>query len=205
MVRGWHLEGLAVRPQHRMVGHTGFLVTTRRLADGVEAPARRRRPAKSAETGEPGVDEAWGKWSPDDLGERPGLGEEGPEGTARGDRRAAGRGGPGGTRCPERDCPGGRRRWLRDGGRVARRGLWRSGVRSPNIRKIKIGTPTSLCPASDECPTHRHCRHVRMSPSHRPGCRGDAVTRRGGTWSHPSGAAETRRVRVDGSSVRDGR
>jgi tRNA (adenine57-N1/adenine58-N1)-methyltransferase len=54
-----------------MVGHTGFLVTTRRLADGVEAPARRRRPAKSAETGEPGVDEAWGKWSPDDLGERP--------------------------------------------------------------------------------------------------------------------------------------
>ena len=39
MVRGWHLEGLAVRPQHRMIGHTGFLLTTRRLADGVEAPA----------------------------------------------------------------------------------------------------------------------------------------------------------------------
>ncbi|WP_448629542.1 tRNA (adenine-N1)-methyltransferase [Cellulomonas soli] len=37
MVRGWHLEGLAVRPQHRMIGHTGFLLTTRRLADGVEA------------------------------------------------------------------------------------------------------------------------------------------------------------------------
>ena len=29
LVRGWHLEGLAVRPEHRMVGHTGFLVTTR--------------------------------------------------------------------------------------------------------------------------------------------------------------------------------
>ena len=71
MVRGWHLEGLAVRPQHRMVGHTGFLVTTRRLADGVTPPARRRRPAKSAGEGEPGVDEAWGHWSPDDLGERP--------------------------------------------------------------------------------------------------------------------------------------
>lgn len=48
LVRGWHLEGLAVRPQHRMVGHTGFLVTTRRLADGVAPPLRRRRPAKGA-------------------------------------------------------------------------------------------------------------------------------------------------------------
>src|SRR5699024_10749274 len=34
LVRGWHLEGLAVRPQHRMHGHTGFLLTTRRLAPG---------------------------------------------------------------------------------------------------------------------------------------------------------------------------
>jgi tRNA (adenine57-N1/adenine58-N1)-methyltransferase len=46
LVRGWHVEGLAVRPQHRMVGHTGFLCTTRRLADGVEPPVRRRRPSK---------------------------------------------------------------------------------------------------------------------------------------------------------------
>ena len=38
MVRGWHLEGLAVRPQHRMIGHTGFLITSRRLADGVAPP-----------------------------------------------------------------------------------------------------------------------------------------------------------------------
>jgi tRNA (adenine57-N1/adenine58-N1)-methyltransferase catalytic subunit len=48
MVRGWHLEGLAVRPEHRMVGHTGFLLTSRRLADGVAPPLRRRRPAKGA-------------------------------------------------------------------------------------------------------------------------------------------------------------
>jgi tRNA (adenine57-N1/adenine58-N1)-methyltransferase len=48
LVRGWHLEGLAVRPQHRMVGHTGFLVSSRRLADGVAPPLRRRRPAKGA-------------------------------------------------------------------------------------------------------------------------------------------------------------
>jgi tRNA (adenine57-N1/adenine58-N1)-methyltransferase len=48
MVRTWHVEGLAVRPDHRMIGHTGFLVTARRMAPGVAAPARRRRPAKGA-------------------------------------------------------------------------------------------------------------------------------------------------------------
>ncbi len=48
MLRGWHVEGLAVRPEHRMVGHTGFLVTARRLACGVTAPPRRRRPAKGS-------------------------------------------------------------------------------------------------------------------------------------------------------------
>ena len=49
LLRGWHVEGLAVRPEHRMVGHTGFLVTARRLAPGVVAPPRRRRPAKAAQ------------------------------------------------------------------------------------------------------------------------------------------------------------
>ncbi|PFG35752.1 tRNA (adenine-58-N(1)-) methyltransferase [Flavimobilis soli] len=63
MVRGWHLEGLAVRPNHRMVGHTGFLLTARRMADGVEAPVRRRRPSKG---NYPTTEE----WTPEDLGER---------------------------------------------------------------------------------------------------------------------------------------
>jgi tRNA (adenine57-N1/adenine58-N1)-methyltransferase len=49
LVRSWHVEGLAVRPDHRMVGHTGFIVTARRLAAGVIAPPRRRRPAKGAQ------------------------------------------------------------------------------------------------------------------------------------------------------------
>lgn len=74
MVRGWHLEGLAVRPQHRMVGHTGFLITTRRLADGVTPPLRRRRPQGSLRDGGEDVEQveqAWGHWSPTDLGERP--------------------------------------------------------------------------------------------------------------------------------------
>jgi tRNA (adenine57-N1/adenine58-N1)-methyltransferase len=48
LVRGWHAEGLAVRPEHRMVGHTGFLITARRLAQGITAPPRRRRPAKGS-------------------------------------------------------------------------------------------------------------------------------------------------------------
>ena len=48
LVRGWHLEGLSVRPEHRMVGHTGFLVTTRRMADGQSAITRKRKPAPGA-------------------------------------------------------------------------------------------------------------------------------------------------------------
>ncbi len=55
LVRGWHVEGLAVRPEHRMVGHTGFLCTSRRLADGVAPPTRRRRPSKGA-YGEPAIE-----------------------------------------------------------------------------------------------------------------------------------------------------
>ena len=36
LVRGWHVDGQAVRPDHRMVAHTAFLTTARRLADPVE-------------------------------------------------------------------------------------------------------------------------------------------------------------------------
>lgn len=71
LVRGWHLEGLAVRPQHRMVGHTGFLVTARRMADGVVAPERRRRPAASTREGGEQVEEAWDRWTSGELEERP--------------------------------------------------------------------------------------------------------------------------------------
>ena len=48
LIRPWHHEGLAVRPVHRMIGHTGFLIQARRLAPGVTAPLRRRRPSKGA-------------------------------------------------------------------------------------------------------------------------------------------------------------
>lgn len=48
IVRGWHAEGLAIRPNHAGIGHTGFLVTARRLAPGVTAPRKKRRPAPLA-------------------------------------------------------------------------------------------------------------------------------------------------------------
>lgn len=46
MQRPWHVVGLAVRPDHRMVAHTAFLLTARRLADGVVAPRVQRRSGK---------------------------------------------------------------------------------------------------------------------------------------------------------------
>jgi tRNA (adenine57-N1/adenine58-N1)-methyltransferase catalytic subunit len=66
--RGWHVDGLAVRPEHHMIGHTGFLVTARRLADGVTPPLRRRRPSKGASAAagqaQPSADPAAGQAQP---------------------------------------------------------------------------------------------------------------------------------------------
>jgi len=47
LMRPWHVVGLAVRPEHRMVGHTAFLLTARRLAEGVTPPRPQRRPTQS--------------------------------------------------------------------------------------------------------------------------------------------------------------
>ncbi|GAA1393281.1 HAD-IA family hydrolase [Luteococcus peritonei] len=47
-MRDWHAEGLAIRPGHGSTGHTGFLVHSRRLAPGITAPMRKRRPAPGA-------------------------------------------------------------------------------------------------------------------------------------------------------------
>lgn len=46
--RDWHLEGLAVRPQHKMNAHTAFLVTARRMAPGFHSMGTSRRPAPGA-------------------------------------------------------------------------------------------------------------------------------------------------------------
>lgn len=58
LVRDWHLEGLAVRPEHKMNGHTAFLVTARRLAPGQRPMPKTRRPAPGA-------------YGPDYVGPRP--------------------------------------------------------------------------------------------------------------------------------------
>ena len=65
LVRPWHLQGLAVRPEHRMIGHTGFLVTARRLAPGAVLPQFKTK-VKSTEYSEADVM----AWNPDGLGER---------------------------------------------------------------------------------------------------------------------------------------
>jgi tRNA (adenine57-N1/adenine58-N1)-methyltransferase catalytic subunit len=65
LVRTWHVEGLAVRPDHRMVGHTGFLVTARRLADGTVLPNLKRRRGK-VEFAEEDIE----AWTPGAVGER---------------------------------------------------------------------------------------------------------------------------------------
>lgn len=64
LFRTWHLQGLAVRPDHRMIGHTGFLVIARRLAPGTIVPKfkGKQKPEFS--------DEDISAWNPDHLGER---------------------------------------------------------------------------------------------------------------------------------------
>ena len=46
LVRPWHVVGLAVRPEHRMQGHTAFLIRVRRLAEGTVTPRPQRRSSK---------------------------------------------------------------------------------------------------------------------------------------------------------------
>jgi tRNA (adenine57-N1/adenine58-N1)-methyltransferase len=46
LMRPWHAVGLAVRPEHRMIAHTAFLVATRRLAEGVVPLRQHRRPSR---------------------------------------------------------------------------------------------------------------------------------------------------------------
>jgi tRNA (adenine57-N1/adenine58-N1)-methyltransferase len=65
LVRPWHLQGLAVRPEHRMIAHTGFLLTARRLAPGAVLPQFKTK-VKSTEYADADVL----AWNPDGLGER---------------------------------------------------------------------------------------------------------------------------------------
>lgn len=60
LLRGWHIEGQSIRPDHRMVAHTGFVITARRLAERVEAPVDQIGDGAAAgeeSDGDPEVDE----------------------------------------------------------------------------------------------------------------------------------------------------
>ncbi|MDP9799970.1 tRNA (adenine57-N1/adenine58-N1)-methyltransferase [Arcanobacterium wilhelmae] len=61
--RTWHLNGLAVRPDHRMVAHTGFLIVARRIAPGSQPLEKKMRPAPGAHNEAP-------EWSAEDFEER---------------------------------------------------------------------------------------------------------------------------------------
>lgn len=66
MIRGWHVEGLAVRPDHRMIAHTGFLITARRLAPGAVPPDVRKRALKKPSYADIDVE----TWTPGAVGDR---------------------------------------------------------------------------------------------------------------------------------------
>jgi tRNA (adenine57-N1/adenine58-N1)-methyltransferase len=65
LVRPWHLQGLAVRPEHRMISHTGFLLTARRLAPGAVLPQFKSK-VKSTLYADADIL----AWNPEGLGER---------------------------------------------------------------------------------------------------------------------------------------
>lgn len=67
MVRSWHVEGLAVRPDHRMIAHTGFLLSARRLAPGAQLPQFKQKRASKTEFTQADMD----TWLPDAIGQRP--------------------------------------------------------------------------------------------------------------------------------------
>ncbi|WEV64785.1 tRNA (adenine-N1)-methyltransferase [Bifidobacterium sp. ESL0732] len=48
--RTWKAQGLAVRPDHQMIGHTGFLIVTRAMAPGFGALHKRDRATKDTVT-----------------------------------------------------------------------------------------------------------------------------------------------------------
>ena len=46
-LREWYVDGLAVGPEHRMVGHTGFMLTARAGRGGQAAAAAAARQGRS--------------------------------------------------------------------------------------------------------------------------------------------------------------
>ncbi|MFZ4516040.1 MAG: tRNA (adenine-N1)-methyltransferase [Acidimicrobiia bacterium] len=69
--RGWHIDGLSVRPDHRMVAHTGFLTVARLLGEAAydiapNAPEIDDAHARDRHAGDPNADSAAGDSSATD-------------------------------------------------------------------------------------------------------------------------------------------
>ena len=73
LVRDWHVEGLAVRPDHKMIGHTAFLVTARRARGPRARPAVRPRVPTVRTTPGPGPPTSRRSPSPLPMSEVEGL------------------------------------------------------------------------------------------------------------------------------------
>lgn len=69
--RQWHTEGLSLRPEHQMVGHTGFLVTCRVLAREARRPKKLGNTPKAAKIN-------GGQWSSEDDWEQVRIGQRNP-------------------------------------------------------------------------------------------------------------------------------
>ncbi|HEY2524377.1 MAG TPA: hypothetical protein VGI29_04920 [Candidatus Binataceae bacterium] len=72
LLRNWHVKGLSVRPVHRMVAHSGFIIVSRRLASYSEAGAA--PPLAPRES--PVVEDASGPYDGDDSGNGDSGGDE---------------------------------------------------------------------------------------------------------------------------------
>lgn len=64
LLRNWHVKGMSVRPKHRMVAHSGFIIVARRLAalsratcEPIEAASERAPAAGLSAAGESGPDD----------------------------------------------------------------------------------------------------------------------------------------------------
>ncbi|HEY1852532.1 MAG TPA: tRNA (adenine-N1)-methyltransferase [Candidatus Binataceae bacterium] len=67
LMRNWHVKGMSVRPVHRMIAHSAFIIVARRLSDTpVEAPAA---VASEVVAGEPGEGSESAIAQPDDVGD----------------------------------------------------------------------------------------------------------------------------------------
>jgi len=44
LIRGWHIQDQAIRPEHQMIGHTGFVTVARLMREALEPGIRGRTP-----------------------------------------------------------------------------------------------------------------------------------------------------------------